>query len=288
MQEDFSTADGVVIAYDLVGSGPPLYVCHGGPFQTVELVKRDFAPLSDRHSLVFADYRGSGRSGSAPAATYNFATMADDLDQLRQHLGHNRIDLLAHSMGVWVVLAFAIQHPESLNRLVLLGGTPLAPTRMQLQMMKALGPRRVARLSALHANYVVRWSWRPSTTGATDALMHMSRIAQEGRPKDRTAIAHRPIAQDNVNAEILVKETMTVDYVQQLPSIDAPTLVIFGTRDAMAVAGARYFERLPGARFRTLEGVGHEVLIEEPEEVTDEILRFLNEPEGATYSQGAP
>jgi pimeloyl-ACP methyl ester carboxylesterase len=277
-----------MVAYDLLGSGPPLYVCHGGPFQTVELVKRDFAPLRDRRSLVFADYRGSGRSGSAPAATYNFATMADDLDQLRRHLGHDRIDLLAHSMGVWVVLAFAIQHPESLNRLVLLGGTPLAPTRMPIQMMKALGARRVARLTALQANYVVRWSWRPSTIGATDALMHMSRIAQEGRPEHREAISHRPIAQDNANAEVLVKETMTVDYVPQLPSIDAPALVIFGTRDAMAVAGARYFERLPGARFRTLKGVGHEVLIEEPAEVTDVILRFLDAPEGTTYSRGAP
>jgi proline iminopeptidase len=288
MQQDFSTANGVMVAYDLVGSGPPLYVCHGGPFQTVELVKRDFAPLGVRRSLVFADYRGSGRSGSAPAATYNFATMADDLNQLRQHLGHNRIDLLAHSMGVWVALAFAIQHPESLNRLALLGGTPLAPTRMQLQMMKALGAPRVARLTALHTNSVVRWSWRPSTTGARDALMHMSRIAQEGRPQHREAIARRPIAQDNANAEILVKEAMTVDYVPQLPSIDVPALVIFGTRDAMAVAGARYFERLPGARFRSLEGVGHEVLIEESAEVTDEILRYLDTPEGTTYSRGAP
>ena len=278
MQQDFWTADGVVVAYDILGSGPPLYVCHGGPFQTVELVKRDFAPLSDRRSLVVADYRGSGRSGSAPAATYNFATMADDLDQLRQHLGHNRIDLMAHSMGVWVALAFAIQHPESLNRLVLLGGTPLAPTRMPAQMMKALGVRRVARLTALHANYVVRWSWRPSSTGATNALLHMSRIAQEGRPEHREAISHRPIAQDNANGEILVKEAMTADYVPQLPSIRAPALVVFGTRDAMAVAGARYFERLPGARFRRFEGVGHEVLIEEPAEVTDEILRFLDAP----------
>jgi pimeloyl-ACP methyl ester carboxylesterase len=278
MQQDFSAADGVMIAYDLLGSGPPLYVCHGGPFQTVELVKRDFAPLYDRRSLAFADYRGSGRSGSAPDATYNFATMANDLDQLRQHLGHNRIDLLAHSMGVWVALAFAIQHPESLHRLVLLGGTPLAPARMQLQMMKALGAPRVARLTALHASYVVRWSWRPSTTGATDALMHMSRIAQEGRPEHRDAIAHRPITQDNANAETLLKEAMAVDHVSQLPSIRAPTLVILGTRDAMAVAGARYFERLPRARLRALKGVGHEVLIEEPEEVTDEILRFLDVP----------
>jgi pimeloyl-ACP methyl ester carboxylesterase len=159
---------------------------------------------------------------------------------------------------------------------------------MQLQMMKALGAPRVARLTALHANYVVRWSWRPSTTGATNALMHMSRIAQEGRPEHRAAIAHRPIAQDNANAEILVKETMTVNYVQRLPLIDVPALILFGTRDAMAVAGARYFERLPRARFRTLKGVGHEVLIEEPEEVTDEILRFLDEPEASTYLRGAP
>ena len=283
MEQDFLTGDGVTIAYDLLGSGPPLYVCHGGPFQTVELVEGDFAPLGESRSLVFADYRGSGRSGSAPDATYNFPTMADDVDQLRQHLGHDRIDLLAHSMGVWVALEFAIRHPESLHRLVLLGGTPLAPTRMQLQMMKALGAPRVARLTALHANYVVRWSWRPSTTGASDALIHMSRIAQEGRPEFREAIACRPIAQDNVNAEVLVKETMAVDYVPQLPSIDVPTLIMFGTRDAMAVAGARYFEPLPGASFRALQGVGHEVLIEEPAEVTDEILRFLEAPEDSIF-----
>jgi proline iminopeptidase len=276
MQQDFSTTDGVRVAYELLGSGPPLDVCHGGPFQTVELVKQDYAPLSHRRSLIYSDYRGSGRSGSAPAGTYSFARMADDLDQLRRHLDHDRIDLLAHSMGVWVALAFAIQYPESLHRLVLLGGTPLAPSQMPVQMMKALGARRVARLTALHTLYVFRWSWRPSTIGATEALIHMSRIAQEGRREFREAILDRPMAQGNANAEALVKETTTVDYVPQLPSIEAPALVIFGTRDAMAVAGGRHFERLPGARIRTLEGVGHEVLTEEPTEVTDEILRFLD------------
>ncbi|MDP9333177.1 MAG: alpha/beta hydrolase [Actinomycetota bacterium] len=83
-----------------MGTGWPIYVCHGGPLGTHKALAGDLAALEDEFTLVFHDYRGSGASAFGAPETYDFAHLADDLEQLRDHLGHEQIDVLAHSMGV--------------------------------------------------------------------------------------------------------------------------------------------------------------------------------------------
>ncbi len=181
MDAEFTTTDGVPIKYCLRGSGSPIYVCHGGPFGAYELFAPDLAPLEEDFTLVFHDYRGSGRSGAASSETYNFDHLAADLDQLRAHLGHKRIDVLAHSMGVWIALTFALGHPGSTRRLVLVGGSPTSPRLMPLSMTRALGPLRLAKVWAQGLTFVFIWSWRASSSGAHKALVKIS-ANDPGRP----------------------------------------------------------------------------------------------------------
>jgi pimeloyl-ACP methyl ester carboxylesterase len=82
----FLTTDGVDIRFDVIGTGPPLLVCHGGPSNVCDTLIGDLAALSPYFTLVFHDYRGSGQSSAAPKDTYTFARLADDLDELRRHL----------------------------------------------------------------------------------------------------------------------------------------------------------------------------------------------------------
>ena len=73
---------------------------------------------------VYVDHRGTGRSGDAPLETYTVEQMADDLDELRRHLGIDRIVLLGHSYGGMVAQIFAQRHPESLEKLILSNTAP--------------------------------------------------------------------------------------------------------------------------------------------------------------------
>lgn len=70
----FTKTDGVNMSYCLGGAGPPLYVCHGGPFACYESFLADLEPLARDFTLAFHDYRGSGDSGSDPPATYDFSS----------------------------------------------------------------------------------------------------------------------------------------------------------------------------------------------------------------------
>src|SRR5436190_10335602 len=104
---EFTTSDGAAIRYACVGIGPPLYLCHGGPLGDRRGLASQVACLQERFTLVSHDYRGSGASSPASVSTYDFEHLADDVDALRVHLGHERVDVLAHSMGVPVALQFA-------------------------------------------------------------------------------------------------------------------------------------------------------------------------------------
>jgi len=115
------TRDGVELHYERHGRGPRVYALHGGPANDYRYLAEDLAPLAADFELVFCDYRGSGRSGPAPDTTYRLATLADDLDQLRAVLGDDRIVVLGHSMGGYVALSYALQHPDRLGRLALVG-----------------------------------------------------------------------------------------------------------------------------------------------------------------------
>jgi proline iminopeptidase len=270
----FTSADGVSIAYRLCGKGTPVYICHGGPFGRYDLFISDLEPLADAYTLVFHDYRGSGSSGSAPPETYAFEQLAHDLEQLRRHLGHGEINVLAHSMGVWVALNYALAYPEALEQLVLAGGSPVSPRLVPRAMARALGPWRLARTIVQQLIYVVVWSWRASSPGARRALVKLSQITQEGRREFRDQIASRPIV-DNEDGPELLKEALRCDLRERLRDVTAPTLVLYGSKDALGVVGAQEFERLSNVEFCRLEGVGHDVFIEDPEDAIPAAKAFL-------------
>src|SRR3954463_9996135 len=115
----FRTRDGRVLAYNVIGSGPML-VCHsGGPgFAGAELA--DLGGLSSDRTLVLLDPRGTGGSERAP--DYSLDGYAADLDELRVHLGLQRMDLLGFSHGAVVAIHYAARHGDGLDRLVLAGG----------------------------------------------------------------------------------------------------------------------------------------------------------------------
>src|SRR3977135_3564194 len=103
----FTTKDGRALTYRRMGTGPVL-VCHpGGPgFSTIYL--GDLAGLWDRHTLVILNPRGVGTSDRpADRSAYRLDDYVSDLEELRQHLGLERMLLLGYSHGGLVAQAYA-------------------------------------------------------------------------------------------------------------------------------------------------------------------------------------
>jgi pimeloyl-ACP methyl ester carboxylesterase len=126
--------------------------------------------------------------------------------------------------------------------------------------------------------FLVAWSWRAASTKRTAAMYAPTDVTQEARPERRQMVAkaHPWLPVWNDNATALQRAIVSTDLRQQLHEIRCPALVMYGSRDAMMVVGARMLEsHLADLTVIRLDDVGHEVFIEEPARVFIEIRRFV-------------
>ena len=275
----FLTSDGVQIDYFTRGAGPPLLACQGGPANISDTLATALAPLEDTRTIIYHDYRGSGRSGAAPPETYTFEQLADDLDELRRHLGYATAPVLAHSMGGFVALNYALRHPEGCAGLVLVGTTPTGdPRRIAVPALRALGPTRLVKLAARAGWYLSAWAWRAESPGRQQARYAIMATTQEGLPDTRArvreAMAGLPAPNDNVpQLERLFGRT---DLTSQLSRITCPVLVLYGDLDAVMAAGGQLLHaELAKASRVILPRVGHEPFLEAPEKTFPAVKEFL-------------
>lgn len=278
---EFRTSDGVRLYYEQRGHGPRVFACTGGPANDHRYLADDLAVLEDNFEFVFHDYRGSGRSSPAAPASYTFARLAADLDELRAYFGDDRIVVLGHSMGGFVALTYATQHAAYCERLVLIGTFPSAvPSKMLPGTVRALGWARAAKLMGRAAAWVLTWSWRPRTEERKRRLYGVWATLQEGRADVRAREIERErqlgVPLDNDNVRSLQRQFPSLDLTDSLSLIACPSLIMYGTRDASAVWGANvYRTHLPSATIASLDDIGHDPLFEAPNEAASTIRSFL-------------
>lgn len=111
----------------------PLLLLHGHP-QTHAIWHKVAPSLARHHPLVLADLRGYGDSSKPPGdpdhANYSKRRMARDMLRVMQALGHTRFGVLAHDRGARVAHRLAMDHPQAVERMVLLD---IAPTLAMYQ-----------------------------------------------------------------------------------------------------------------------------------------------------------
>jgi haloacetate dehalogenase len=112
------------------GDGPTVLLLHGHP-RTSSTWHRVAPLLVDAgHTVVCADLRGYGRSrGPAPTAdhrAHSKRAVAQDMVTVMRELGHDSFSLVGHDRGSSVSLRLALDHPDAVERLVLLDGIPIS------------------------------------------------------------------------------------------------------------------------------------------------------------------
>jgi proline iminopeptidase len=126
------SSDDVHLYYRVVGTGgDTVIVLHGGPGFSMEYFAEDLVPLAERHTLIFYDQRGAGRSTLVSDSTLLDAEWwAEDLEAVRRYFDLGRVTLLGHSWGASVAALYLTRYPRRVERLLVVGGTPL--TRWEL------------------------------------------------------------------------------------------------------------------------------------------------------------
>ena len=204
--------------------------------------------LSRTHRVVRFDLPGSGLSDPDPQGDYRDARTMALLQALLDQRGIARAHIIGHSIGGRMAWTFAAQHPQRVERLVLLapdgfagpgsayGQTPDVPAAMGLMRYALPRPLLRMNLAPAYAN--------PETL--SDAMTTRYHDLMRA-PGSRQALLSR------------LQQTVLVDPVPLLRTIRAPTVLLWGEKDAFipVTNAADYLRALPNATLLTLPGVGH-------------------------------
>lgn len=286
--EALTTEDGRTLAYKRTGSGPTL-VCHGGGPGFSSLYLSDLGGLDERLELILLDPRGTGGSDRpADPRAYAIEDYVDDLEALRRHVGLERIDLLGHSHGGVVAIAYAARYPDRVERLI------LAST------LARWGPEHQAAMDEGIAACADE-SWYSDAKAALEAEQagdfasdeEMEELAFREFPfyfarfgdAERAYLA--TLRADSTNSDTLryFNEEIfpTFDLRPDLEKITAPTLVITGAEDFITgpVPAAEIEQGLVDVSKVVIPNCGHFVFFEAPEAFCEAVVSFLGVPSAA-------
>jgi pimeloyl-ACP methyl ester carboxylesterase len=244
---------------------PVVILLHGfgGSLQTWDDWTRLFAPGL---RVVTLDLPGAGLTGADPSGDYSDARAQVVLLALMEKLGIARASLVGHSMGGRLAWQFAAAHPDRVAKLVLVSPDGFASpgfdygkapeVGISLKAMKYVLPKPLLKMSLLpaYANPEVM------TPALVTRYYEMMRA-----PSVRSAMIAR------------LEQSVLQDPVPTLARITAPTLLVWGDRDAMIpIANADdYLKAIAGARLLAFPGVGHLPQEEAAEPSGKAILAFL-------------
>lgn len=202
---------------------------------------------ADRRVIRF-DLPGSGLTGADPTGDYSDARSVQVIVALMDTLGLQRASVVGHSMGGRMAWRFAADHPGRVDRLVLVAPDGFASPGFEygkapdvgvtVRMMQYVLPRSVLTMSLKPA-----YADPATMTDELATRYHDMMLA----PGVRGAMIRR------------MEQMALTDPVPMLRTISAPTLLVWGGKDAMIpIANADdYLKALPHARLVTLPGVGH-------------------------------
>jgi haloalkane dehalogenase len=245
-------------------SGPPVVLLHGFPESSLmwEPVMEALAEAGRRS--VAPDLYGLGDSTDAEPATFEHNLEA--FGGLVDALGLERVALVVHDWGGFIGLAWACQHPDAIEALVISDTGFFADGKWHgaAQAIRGeQGEQIVAALDRDGFETLMRQSGDPFDDAQMDAYW---RPFEERRGQRATLDFYRSMDFEKLEP-----------YEGKLGKLGVPTLLLWGEQDPFApLAGARRFEReIPGSRLVALEA-GHFVIDEQPQRCAEEIVGFLD------------
>jgi pimeloyl-ACP methyl ester carboxylesterase len=252
-------ANGLEIAYQRAGEGPPLVFVHGAA-EDGRVWREQLAALADEFTVVAWDEPGAGRSSDLPAG-FGLADYASCLAALIDALGLGPAHVAGLSWGGTVVQELYRHHPGLVATLILIdpyagwkGSLPAEEVRSRVE-----GARQMLAVPAEQFDPTLPGLFAGDPPAAVVPLL------------EEIAAAVRP---ESLVAQLLVMAD--ADQRDLLPRIAVPTLLIRGELDARSPLGvARAFEQaIPDTELVVIPGCGHLSNLERPDVVNDAVREF--------------
>jgi pimeloyl-ACP methyl ester carboxylesterase len=254
---------------------PTIVLLHGGPGSyDHSYFKSDFARLSASAQVIYLDLRGHGRSAWGDAAAWSFDVCADDVRAFCDTLGIARPVVYGHSMGGFVAMLYAARHPGHASALVLQSTNARFDLARLVEGFRKSGGEAVAELA------------ERSYSGDSVSEEEWSRVFELFGPRvpGEDELARR-IRNPDVNARG-VELLRAFDVVDQLASVDCPTLVCVGDLDPVTpvAAAEEIVAALPEgiATLEVIEGAGHFTWKDAPDRYWPLVTDFVRASRSST------
>lgn len=248
-------------------SGAPVLVLLHGFASSLHTWEPWAQALSATHRVIRLDLPGAGLTGADPTGDYGDERGLQVIEATLDRLGVAHATFIGHSMGGRLAWRMAAEHPERVDRLVLVapdgfaspgfayGQAPSVPWAARL--MQRVLPRPLVRMSLAPA-----YADPKALDEATLTRYHDMLLAPGVRP----ALIAR------------MAQLVLQDPTPLLRRVRAPTLLLWGTRDAMIPPSNAqdYLRVMPDARLVTLPGVGHLPQEQAPAESLPPVLAFID------------
>jgi 2-hydroxy-6-oxonona-2,4-dienedioate hydrolase len=242
------------IHYYEAGQGPVLILLHGLG-SNAGIWVNNIAPLAAHYHLYAPDQIGFGRSDK-PLLDYKIQTFVEFLQGFMKSQNIKQAALVGNSLGGWIALDFAAQHPQLVSKLVLVDSAGL---HFGQGPAVDLNPSSLAEMRQLLELIFYKKQM------VTDEFVHYA-FANHLRNNDGYTIQRTlaGFAQDQFEES-------------KLASIHVPTLIIWGRNDELIPLnkGEQFHQKIPGSKMAVIDQCGHVPELEKPEEFDRALMEFL-------------
>lgn len=251
--------NGTTLYYEIQGEGHPLVLLEGGQLDC-RMWDDQFSEISQKYQVIRYDVRGFGGSGEW-GASYQ---AHEDLRALLDTLAIEQAHLVGLSLGGRISIDFALEYPEKVSSLVLAGpglsGFNWSSNEWINSILEAMLEGDSIRAAEL-------WLESP----------YMAPAMEQEELADRL----RNLAVENARvwAHLDTQEApLSPPAVGRLDELDAPTLLIVGSRDIQnihKIVKLLLGSNIPDVRRVVFNGSGHMVNMEQPERFNQVVMDFL-------------
>jgi pimeloyl-ACP methyl ester carboxylesterase len=269
------------VTYHQLGEGPAIVLVHGitSSSRTWTSVMHG---LAERHTVIAPDLLGHGRSGK-PRGDYSLGAYASGLRDLLALLGIPKATVVGHSLGGGIVMQFAYQFPERMERMVLVDSGGLGE-EVSLALRAATLPG---------AELVIPVLFQPATRRVGRAVAGaLSRVGLHGNANlrglaeglDSLADADARRAFVHTARGVIDPRGQRVDARDRLYLAERlPTLLVWGGKDRIIPLshGERAHELMPHSRLEVFEGAGHFPFNDDPDRFVATLTDFVASTDAA-------
>ena len=273
-------ANGINQHFLEAGKGAPVVLLHGFP-ETSYGWRHQIPELAKRYHVIAPDLRGYGETDK-PADGYDKRNMALDLRELMRALGISKVALVGHDRGARVATRFAKDHPDALDRLVVMDNVPtrIVSREFNAKMAKVYWffmfhlvpdlPEALieGREDVWLRHFFSAWTHNKAAFTEDDIAAYVEAYRKPGAVRGA-------LSDYRANAVDVAQDLLDAD-----TKIDVPTLSLWGAEfdgvGKMFDMAAVWSEMASDLRTHAVPNAGHLVQEEQPEIVNRLLVDFLS------------